>query len=214
MSVLDFYGANDPETFAIERKAMDRSGRVIDALDRVLPHGLTLDVGAGDGFTAKLLSTRREIVALEPASGMIDRSKRLAWVQGDAESLPFADGSFVGAYATWAYFFPSVHDVTPGVDELHRVVIPGGPIVVVDNAGGCEFSAMLAQDYSVDGELWISLGFNIETIETAFEFDSTVEADRLMSLFLGRQVENTPTTIAFNVAFMTTYADRSRSVPA
>jgi hypothetical protein len=35
--VIPFYGAEEPELFAIERLAMDRPGRVIAALDRLLP---------------------------------------------------------------------------------------------------------------------------------------------------------------------------------
>ena len=52
MGVIPFYGADEPELFAIERRAMDRDGLVIDALHELLPPGLVLDVGAGDGFTA------------------------------------------------------------------------------------------------------------------------------------------------------------------
>ncbi len=52
MTVIPFYGADDPDMFAIERRAMDRDGLVIAALDAALPGGLVLDVGAGDGFSA------------------------------------------------------------------------------------------------------------------------------------------------------------------
>jgi hypothetical protein len=52
--IIDFYGAHHPAMFALERKAMDPAGRVIDALDRRLPdNGLVLDVGAGDGLSAE-----------------------------------------------------------------------------------------------------------------------------------------------------------------
>ncbi|MCH7670075.1 MAG: hypothetical protein IIC71_12890 [Acidobacteria bacterium] len=37
MAVIPFYGAEQPDIFAIERRAMDRSGLVIDALDVRLP---------------------------------------------------------------------------------------------------------------------------------------------------------------------------------
>jgi len=35
--VIPFCGSNDREMFAIEHAAMDRPGKVIDALDEVLP---------------------------------------------------------------------------------------------------------------------------------------------------------------------------------
>ncbi|HUR50352.1 MAG TPA: class I SAM-dependent methyltransferase [Acidimicrobiales bacterium] len=72
MGVIPFYGAQDRRLFDIERAAMDRPGRVIAALDELLPrHGVVLDVGAGDGFTAERLTTsERSVTALEPAAGM------------------------------------------------------------------------------------------------------------------------------------------------
>ena len=121
MPIIDFYGAHDPAMFALERKAMDPAGRVIDALDRRLPdRGLVIDVGAGDGFSAERLTRgSRRVVPMEPAVGMIRRERDPPWVRGDAELLSFRDRSFAGAYATWAYFFSREWDPTPGIDELH-----------------------------------------------------------------------------------------------
>ena len=73
MPIIPFYGVDLPDLFAIERAAMDRPGRVIHRLDRLLPSGTIADIGAGDGFTAqKLQRPQRRIVAVEPARGMID----------------------------------------------------------------------------------------------------------------------------------------------
>ena len=101
MSVIPFYGAEHPELFAIERAAMDRSGRVLRALDRLMPAaGHVLDIGAGDGFTAAALSTpERSVCALEPSSQMIARTRALPWTRGEAEVLPFRSGSFAGRTA-------------------------------------------------------------------------------------------------------------------
>ena len=149
MTVIPFYGADDPAMFAIERGAMDRDGLVIRALDELLPLGRVLDVGAGDGFTAERLGAGRRIVALEPSAGMIG-VRPLVWVRGDAEHLPFAEASFDGAYATWAYFFSRDWDPTPGIAELDRVVRSGGPVAIVDNLGGDAFAAMADADISAD----------------------------------------------------------------
>src|SRR5687768_5265227 len=108
MGVIPFYGAQDRRLFEIERAAMDRPGRVIAALDELLPRsGLVLDVGAGDGFTAERLSTAtRRVVALEPAEGMRrpDRTS-IEWLGGEAEHLPLRGASVDAAHSTWAYFF-------------------------------------------------------------------------------------------------------------
>lgn len=187
MAVIPFYGATEPDLFAIERRAMDRPGRVIDALSEALPtEGLVLDVGAGDGFTAERLTERgHDVVALEPAEGMIDPARPLHWTRGDAEHLPFADESFAAAYATWAYFFSRGWDPSPGIAELHRVVRRGGPLLVVDNLGGDEFCSLAAGDISADPAFWETHGFSCTAIDTAFEFRDDAEARRLLTFYFG-----------------------------
>lgn len=186
MAVIPFYGASDRDLFAIERRAMDRAGLVVDHLDRLLPPGLVLDVGAGDGFTAlRLRRPDREVVALEPAAGVLDAAARLRWVRGEAEALPFADDTFDAVYATWAYFFPTFHDPSPGLLEAERVLVAGGLLVVVDNLGGDEFSALADTDLATDADWWAQRGFGVEVVETAFEFDDEDEARRLLGRYFG-----------------------------
>lgn len=188
MGVIPFYGAEQPDLFAIERAAMDRPGKVIEALDRRLPDGLILDVGAGDGFTAsRLMTDARTIVALEPAAGMIRRDRGLPWVRGDAERLPFADGTFGAAYATWAYFFSRDWDPSPGIAELHRVVRPGGPLLVVDNLGDDEFTSLTDRVIAADPEFWDERGFEAEEIDTVFEFEDLDAARSLLDFYFGER---------------------------
>ncbi len=183
MAVIPFYGAERPDLFEIERRTMDRAGKVISALDGLLPHGRILDIGAGNGFTARRLSDHRSVVAMEPSAGMVDPTAGLAWVRGDAEHLPFADDSFEGAYATWAYFFSGFGDISFGVEEAERVC--AGPIAIVDNLGGDEFEELAGRPLSADVGWWRSAGFEVIEIETAFEFDSVGEARSLLGFFFG-----------------------------
>jgi len=187
VTVIPFYGAEDPELFAIERRAMDRDGLVLAALDRMLPAGRVLDVGAGDGFTAERLHRGRTVVALEPSAGMIALTVDLTWVRGEAERLPFGDGTFDGAYATWAYFFSKDWDPTPGIAELDRVVRPGGQLAIVDNLGDDDFCAMAESDITADPGFWAGQGFACEPIDTAFRFDDLAEAERLLGFFFGER---------------------------
>ena len=200
MSVIPFYGADDPELFAIERRAMDRDGLVIDALHELLPPGRVLDVGAGDGFTAQRLGAGRSVVGLEPSAGMLARADLRHRVRGEAEHLPFVEASFDGAYATWAYFFTRDWDPTPGIAELDRVVRPGGPLAIVDNLGGDAFAAMAEADISADPAVWQALGFTCDVIETAFRFDDLEEAKRLLGFFFGdRGVAGAALDVPFRV---------------
>lgn len=205
MSIIPFYGIDRPDLFAIERAAMDRPGRVIGRLDRLLPAGTIADIGAGDGFTAeRLVRPGRRIVAVEPARGMIDTGRRLTWVQADAEALPFADGSLDGAYATWAYFFSrGPFDPAPGLEELHRTVKPGGTIVIVDNAGDDEFCALSAHDISADPRFWRNQGFGVEIVETVFAFESPTDAWRLLDFYFDLDGPAPPTELTYRVALFT-----------
>ncbi len=166
---------------------MDRDGRVIEHLDRALPDAFVLDVGAGNGFTAiRLSSTSRIVVALEPDPDMIDEGVPVLWAQGVAQRLPFRDDAFHGAYATWAFFFAgSRDDIDDGLEELNRVVRHGGTIVVVDNAGGDEFSSLWDKNIASDRSWWRPRGFQETLIETSFRFDSLDEARELLGFYFG-----------------------------
>ena len=190
MAVIPFYGADDPEMFEIERRAMDRPGHVIAALESHLPEsGVVADIGAGDGFTAQRLCTgRRRVIAVEPAAGIIRADRGLEWVRGDAEHLPFEAASIDAAYSTWAYFFTGDGwDPSPGLDELHRVVKPGGPLLIVDNLGDDEFSALVSQGeaHRANVSMWELFGFRCEVVDTVFAFDDLEEARTLLGFFFG-----------------------------
>ncbi|MDK1017416.1 MAG: hypothetical protein QGD95_07980 [Actinomycetota bacterium] len=76
--VIPFYGVDNREMFEIEREAMDRPGKVVEALNAILPdEGVILDIGAGDGFTGQRLATPgRTIVGIEPDSRSTSSRRR------------------------------------------------------------------------------------------------------------------------------------------
>ena len=104
--------------------------RIIELLD--LPLGSRIiDVGAGTGSYSRALADRGyEMTALEPSSVMRDQaddSSPVAWVEGSAESLPFADGSYDGAILILCIHHFT--DLTTAFAEIRRVV-PSGPVVI------------------------------------------------------------------------------------
>ena len=104
-------------------------------------------------------------------------------MRGDAELLPFRDGSFAGAYATWG-------------------------VAIVDNLDGDDFSAMNEEHYTSDPQFWGRNGFELEQIETTFEFETHEEADRLLGFYFGdRGRETGKLRFAFRVGL---YINRSR----
>lgn len=109
---------------------------MVEALD--LPAGSTvLDLAAGTGTsTAALLEAGLDAVACDFSLGMMTEGRRrqrdVPFVGGDAQHLPFADGSFDGAVISFG--LRNVQDPKRGIAEMARVVRPGGVVVV------CEFS--------------------------------------------------------------------------
>jgi SAM-dependent methyltransferase len=91
-----------------------------------------LDLAAGTGLLARpLLAAGLDVVALEPLDGMRAALRRAIGAErvlaGRAESLPLTDASVAGVVCgdAWHWF-----DAARAADELHRVVRPGGGVVV------------------------------------------------------------------------------------
>lgn len=204
---IPFYGGRQPDLFEIERRCMDRDGKVIAYLDRHLPAGPVLDIGAGNGFTARRLSSAaRRVFPLEPDSAMIGELHGLPWVRGVAQRLPYRRDAFAAAYATWAFYFTAGGTPVPGIDgaldELKRVVEPGGALFVVDNAGDDAFTALAPRDIGSDAAWWHSRGFTRALVRTSFRFDSVDEARCLLRFYFGDAATKQVATreIAYNVA--------------
>ncbi len=100
-----------------------------------------LDVGCGTGrFAARVLKhlAGARVWGLDLSSGMLDRCQercreldgRLQIVQGDSERLPFADDTFDAVTCSHSFHhYPHQERV---VREMHRVLRPGGRLVIVD----------------------------------------------------------------------------------
>jgi SAM-dependent methyltransferase len=100
------------------------------------PGNRVLDVGCGSGNLA--LTARRsgaDIVGIDLAPRMLDLARESAalagyddidWVVGDAERLPFRDGSFDSVLSNFGHVFAP--DSTRAADELVRAAGPGGRV--------------------------------------------------------------------------------------
>jgi SAM-dependent methyltransferase len=91
-----------------------------------------LDVGAGTGrLSGPLVQAGYDVVAVEPLDGMRAVLERIIGAErvhaGSAEALPLDDASVDGAVCSdaWHWF-----DGARAAGELHRVVRPGGGVVV------------------------------------------------------------------------------------
>ena len=107
-------------------------------LDRVgIEPGMdVLDVGTGSGGTVSIPAAQRgaNVTGSDLTPELFDAARSRAqaagveveWVQADAESLPFEDGSFDRVLSTFGHMFAPRHEQAAA--ELARVVRPGGVV--------------------------------------------------------------------------------------
>jgi ubiquinone/menaquinone biosynthesis C-methylase UbiE len=102
-----------------------------------------LDVATGGGHTALAFAgIARHVIAYDLTAPMLQAARghargrgaaNVEFVAGDATALPFRDGSFdVVTCRTAAHHFP---DVGAAVRQIHRVLRPGGSLLLQDILG-------------------------------------------------------------------------------
>ncbi|MCJ2046014.1 methyltransferase domain-containing protein [Methylobacterium sp. J-078] len=100
--------------------------------------GDVLDVGCGEGRFCRLLASEgASVVGIDPAGSLIREARRLH-PDGDyrvaaTEALPFADATFdlVVAYLSLI----DIADLKAAVSEMHRVIRPGGHLLIANHNG-------------------------------------------------------------------------------
>jgi ubiquinone/menaquinone biosynthesis C-methylase UbiE len=101
--------------------------------------GRVLEIGSGTGAQLRWYAPETRVTALEPDDGMRAHMDRRAAearasvrvVGGRAEELPFADGSFDAAVSAFALC--TVTDPAAAFDELRRVLVPGGALLLLEH---------------------------------------------------------------------------------
>jgi SAM-dependent methyltransferase len=118
------------------------------------PDERVLDAACGTGIVARealaRLASAGNVTGFDLNAGMIDVARRLTagdakrcrWHVADVTALPFDDGSFSLVLCQQGFqFFP---DEDAALRELHRVLAPGGRIVMSVWAGPSDFFTSLA----------------------------------------------------------------------
>jgi len=99
----------------------------LEAVRSFIPAGSGMEIGVGTGRFAAPLGIP---IGVEPSprSAELARQRGVEVVEGKAEDLPFADGSFDFALMVTVVCF--VVDVTQTFREANRVLKPGGTLVI------------------------------------------------------------------------------------
>ncbi len=112
-------------------------------MGRLSPGERVLDLGSGAGtdslIASQMVGSRGSVTGIDMTPAMLGKARAAAaemgttnveFVESEAESLPFADGTFDVVISN------GVIDLIPDKDavfaELHRVLVPGGRMQIAD----------------------------------------------------------------------------------
>jgi ubiquinone/menaquinone biosynthesis C-methylase UbiE len=132
-------------------KEAPRYGREADLVERWLfgtehrawacsqATGDTLEVAIGTGLNLPHYPPEVRLVGLDLSPEMLalaetrakEMGRRIGLTEGDAQVLPFADGSFDTVVCTYALC--SVRDDRRAISEMRRVLRPGGRLILLDH---------------------------------------------------------------------------------
>ncbi len=145
--------------------------------------GVICDLGCGPGHVARYLAQRgAEVIGVDLSTAMVELARRrnpgLRFEQGNMLDLGAADG---GAWAAVVALYSIIHiertEVPIALAEIHRVLAPGGVLVVAVHAGTGEIRSdeFLGQPVPFTGT-YFALDEFTATIEAAgFMIDSAIE---------------------------------------
>lgn len=144
----------DPQATAQTRARYDRNARFYDLMERGPERHFgpwraelwrrvrgpqVLEVGVGTGKNMPYYPEGATVTAIDLSPRMLERAKALAaresisvdLLEADAQAIPFPDSSFDTAVAT--FVFCSVPDPVLSLSELHRVLVPGGQLLLLEH---------------------------------------------------------------------------------
>jgi arsenite methyltransferase len=111
------------------------------ALMDLLATDRVLDLGCGTGWASRRIArvvTEGEVVGLDVADEMLRRAERsstglnnVRYTWGSAEKIPAPDNRFTKVLSVESFYYYA--DQGKALDELHRVLAPGGRLFILIN---------------------------------------------------------------------------------
>jgi ubiquinone/menaquinone biosynthesis C-methylase UbiE len=142
---------------------------------RIEPGHRVLEVGCGTGnllLLAKRLQPRADVVGLDPDPRALDRARRKAdrehiparFDRGFAEELPYPDASFDRVFSSLMLHHLEGEAKHGMLQEIRRVLRPGGSLHLLDIGGGDPDERFLARRLHHKPRLQDNVGDRIPTL--------------------------------------------------
>jgi ubiquinone/menaquinone biosynthesis C-methylase UbiE len=132
---FDRWSETYEESF-LQRLLFDRVHRIVLSLIQNQPDKI-LDVGCGTGRLLRKVGSAwpaAQLIGVDPAEGMVEQARQLTpgatFYVGPAEALPLPDSSVDLALSTIS--FHHWEDQAQGIQQITRVLRPGGRFILVD----------------------------------------------------------------------------------
>lgn len=144
---------------------------------------LDLCGGAGE-FASRIAGTgtRGMTVVCDLSRSMLAAGKRkhagnsIQWVRSDAEQLGFAEKSFDAVIV--GYGIRNLSDLSRGLQEIHRVLIPGGKLVIME--------------FSIPKNRWIRAAYHWYSFWVMPGFGRLITGEDAPFIYLAESIRNFP----------------------
>jgi SAM-dependent methyltransferase len=214
--------------YEVENRAQDVDGEIWRVLrERCDWSGLdVVDVGCGDGFhLPRFAGTARVVVGVEPHQPLVRRARQrvaelptVEVMSGSAQRIPVADASVDVVHARTAYFFGP--GCEPGLEEVDRVLRPGGVLAIVDLDGqstpyGPWLCADLPQYEPLKIEAFFAAaGFETVQVATTWRFEDRKSLEAVLRIEFSAPVARRAIAEVAGLSFPVGYRVRTRRKPS
>ncbi|MFZ4508951.1 MAG: class I SAM-dependent methyltransferase [Fimbriimonas sp.] len=196
----------DPGVYEIENRSTDPGGLIEAAMREIADwrHRVVLDLGAGTGFYIPLFHPdAAHVIAVEPhaASRLMAMERvvalgleKVSVMHGSAAETFLANQSVDIVHARFAYFWPP--NCVPGIQELDRIVRPGGTAFIIDNDyDKGTFASWLKRRFTSEPltqeekeRFWASYGFSLRRIRSEWRFETREDFEAVVRLEFGAKM--------------------------
>ncbi len=101
---------------------------------------------------------------------------RIQWVQSDAEQLGFAENSFDAVIV--GYGIRNLEDLHHGLQEMHRVLIPGGSLVIME--------------FSIPQNRWLRILYHWYSFKIMPTFGKVITGEKAPFIYLAESIRRFP----------------------